>query len=72
MLVCTAPFISARALILCHSILAAVYGQEKMPPNNRTTMMVITTLPTVLGFALIAFVKNKGARLFGYCKLILL
>ncbi|KAH7098978.1 MFS general substrate transporter [Auriculariales sp. MPI-PUGE-AT-0066] len=52
--------------IIVAFIVGAIIANKYMPPNNRTWLMVITTIPTVIGFALIAFTKGMGPRLFGY------
>ena len=49
------------------SIVAAIFINEWIGPGKRTWLMAIFTLPTVLGFALIAWVDTTGVRLFGYC-----
>ncbi|KAL1683548.1 major facilitator superfamily domain-containing protein [Schizophyllum commune] len=53
-------------VIIVLFILFAIFGNERLPEGSRTWMMVFTNVPTVIGFALIAFTKNKGLRLFGY------
>jgi MFS family permease len=47
-------------------IIAAIFINEWIGPGKRTWLMAIFTLPTVLGFALIAWTDNTGSRLFGY------
>ncbi|KAH8824645.1 MFS general substrate transporter [Flagelloscypha sp. PMI_526] len=47
-------------------IVAAVMINNRVPPNNRTWVMVATNVPTVVGFALVAWGKKTGVRLFGY------
>ncbi|KIY43647.1 MFS general substrate transporter [Fistulina hepatica ATCC 64428] len=53
-------------VIIVLFIVVAMFGNERMPKNSRTIMMVLTNIPTVVGFALIAFVNNRGVQLFGY------
>ncbi|TRM57590.1 major facilitator superfamily domain-containing protein [Schizophyllum amplum] len=50
-------------IIIVLFILFAIFGNERLPEGSRTWMMVFTNIPTVLGFALIAFTENKGLRL---------
>ncbi|TFK46759.1 MFS general substrate transporter [Heliocybe sulcata] len=52
--------------IIVAFILAAMYATTRMPPNTRTILMVITNIPTVIGFAMVAWAKSKVARLVGY------
>lgn len=54
---------------MCYSIFATIYANLKTPPNTRTILMVIVTLPTILGFALVAWLPSsaKVGRLIGYC-----
>jgi hypothetical protein len=49
------------------SILGALYVNSKAPKGYRTYLMVATTIPTVVGFAMVAWAKPKAARLIGYC-----
>lgn len=55
-------------VIIVLFIMFAIFVNPLMPPNSRTWMMIITTIPTVIGFALIAFLdsNNKAGRLIGY------
>ncbi|KAJ7132142.1 MFS general substrate transporter [Mycena epipterygia] len=47
-------------------IVAALVVNSKLPKGNRTWLMVATNIPTVVGFALIAWAKPRAARLAGY------
>ncbi|KAG7096489.1 hypothetical protein E1B28_003919 [Marasmius oreades] len=47
-------------------ILLAIYINHKLPPGYRTYLMAVTNLPTVVGFAMIAWCKGIPARLAGY------
>lgn len=51
------------------SIVAAIMANKYMPPNTRTYLMVATNIPTVAGFAMIAWCKGTAPRLIGYCTL---
>ncbi|TFL04919.1 MFS general substrate transporter [Pterulicium gracile] len=53
-------------VIIILFIVAAIFINEWVGPGNRTWLMAIFTLPTVLGFALIAWTEGTGPRLFGY------
>ncbi|KAF9024585.1 MFS general substrate transporter [Hymenopellis radicata] len=53
------------AIISC-IIFLAIFVNTKLPKGNRTWLMAITNVPTVIGFAMIAWCKSKGARLAGY------
>jgi len=53
-------------MVIVAFILAALYANTKMPKNTRTILMVATNIPTVVGFAMIAWGGSKGARLAGY------
>lgn len=48
-------------------IVGALVVNSKLPKGNRTWLMVATNIPTVVGFALIAWAKPRAARLAGYC-----
>ncbi|KAJ7623484.1 MFS general substrate transporter [Roridomyces roridus] len=48
-------------------ILAAIYANNRLPPGNRTYLMVATNIPTVFGFSMVAWAKPKAARLIGFC-----
>lgn len=50
-------------------IFISVYANLKAPENSRTILMCIVTIPTILGFALVAWLPtdNKVGRLIGYC-----
>ncbi|KAJ7743088.1 MFS general substrate transporter [Mycena metata] len=52
--------------IIVAFIVVALIVNKRLPPGNRTYLMVATNIPTVIGFALVAWAKGKGARLFGY------
>ncbi|EPQ52012.1 MFS general substrate transporter [Gloeophyllum trabeum ATCC 11539] len=47
-------------------ILVAMYATQRMPKNTRTILMVLTNIPTVVGFAMVAWAEPKVARLIGY------
>ncbi|KAJ7113689.1 MFS general substrate transporter [Mycena crocata] len=47
-------------------IVGALIVNSKVPKGNRTYLMVATTLPTVVGFAMVAWAKPKAARLIGF------
>ncbi|KAJ7924133.1 major facilitator superfamily domain-containing protein [Mycena leptocephala] len=53
--------------IIVAFILGALYVNSKAPKGYRTYLMVATTIPTVVGFAMVAWAKPKAARLIGYC-----
>ncbi len=55
-------------MIISLIILLAIYVNTKLPKGNRTWLMAFTNVPTVIGFAMIAWCKSKGARLAGYCE----
>ncbi|KAF8909847.1 major facilitator superfamily domain-containing protein [Mucidula mucida] len=57
-----------RALwfIISLIILLAIYVNTRLPKGNRTYLMAATNLPTVVGFAMIAWAKPQAARLIGY------
>ncbi|KAJ7849435.1 MFS general substrate transporter [Mycena leptocephala] len=52
--------------IIVAFILGALYVNSKAPKGYRTYLMVATTIPTVVGFAMVAWAKPKAARLIGY------
>lgn len=54
-------------MIIVAFIVAAIVANRYMPPNTRTILMVMTNIPTVVGFAMVAWCKSSGARLAGYC-----
>ncbi|KAK1234924.1 hypothetical protein PQX77_001865 [Marasmius sp. AFHP31] len=47
-------------------ILAATYINHKLPPGYRTYLMAFANVPTVVGFAMIAWCEGTAARLAGY------
>ncbi|KAJ7600577.1 MFS general substrate transporter [Mycena floridula] len=47
-------------------ILLTIFVNSKMPKGYRTLLMVCTNIPTVVGFAMIAWGKRKAVRLIGY------
>ncbi|KAJ7695062.1 major facilitator superfamily domain-containing protein [Mycena rosella] len=47
-------------------IVAALVANSKLPKGNRTYLMVATNIPTVVGFAMVAWAKPKAARLIGF------
>jgi hypothetical protein len=49
------------------SIVSALYINTKLPKGYRTYLMVATNIPTVFGFAMVAWAKPKAARLVGFC-----
>jgi len=70
LLSCSSSVLCKHASFYSPFILLTVppsYLNKIMPNGNRTYLMILTTIPTVIGFALIAFTTSKGVRLFGYC-----
>jgi hypothetical protein len=65
------PF-SKPNFISANRILITVYVNRKLPKNFRTIIMCILTVPTILGFALVAWLPQhlKVGRLIGYCKML--
>lgn len=59
----------AFLLNVAYSILTAIFVNNKLPKGYRTYLMAVTNVPTVIGFAMIAWCDGKAARLVGYCKL---
>jgi hypothetical protein len=57
--------------ISANRILITVYVNRKLPMNSRTPVMCIISVPTILGFALVAWLPQhlKVGRLIGYCKM---
>jgi len=53
-------------LLIAAMILLTIYVNSKMPKGYRTLLMVATNIPTVVGFAMIAWAPGKAARLIGY------
>jgi hypothetical protein len=53
--------------IIVGFIIGALIVNSKVPKGNRTYLMVATTIPTVVGFAMVAWAKPKAARLIGFC-----
>lgn len=53
-------------MIIVAFIGAAIVANRYMPPNTRTILMVMTNIPTVVGFAMVAWCKSSGGRLAGY------
>ncbi|KAJ7880349.1 MFS general substrate transporter [Mycena olivaceomarginata] len=51
--------------IIVGFIVGALIVNSKVPKGNRTYLMVATTIPTVVGFAMVAWAKPKAARLIG-------
>lgn len=49
-----------------YSIGLAIFINAHIPKGNRTYLMALTNVPTVVGFALMAWTESKGSRLFGY------
>ncbi|KAJ7230726.1 MFS general substrate transporter, partial [Mycena pura] len=52
--------------IIVAFIVGALIINDKLPKGNRTYLMVATNVPTVVGFAMVAWAKPKAARLIGY------
>ncbi|KAK7031408.1 MFS general substrate transporter [Favolaschia claudopus] len=52
--------------IIVAFIVGALIVNSKVPKGNRTYLMVATTIPTVVGFAMVAWAKPKAARLIGF------
>ncbi|PBL04216.1 MFS general substrate transporter [Armillaria gallica] len=53
-------------IIISSIILIAIYINSRLPKGNRTWLMAATNVPTVVGFAMIAWCKGKAPRLIGY------
>ncbi|KAJ7281916.1 MFS general substrate transporter [Mycena rebaudengoi] len=53
-------------MIIVLFIVGAIYINTKLPPGNRTWLMCATQVPTVVGFAMIAWTKPIASRLIGY------
>ena len=86
-LVCKIPYgsfiaivyASANSLPVCsikhftRRIFISIYVSLKLPKNTRTILMCVVTLPTILGFALVAWLPThmKVGRLIGYCAYLL-
>ncbi|KAJ6496763.1 MFS general substrate transporter [Mycena vulgaris] len=47
-------------------IVGALVANARLPKGNRTYLMVATNVPTVVGFAMVAWAKPKAARLIGF------
>lgn len=54
-------------MVIVAFILAAIFVNSKLPNGYRTLLMAVTNVPTVVGFAMVAWCHGKGARLAGYC-----
>ncbi|KAJ7257958.1 MFS general substrate transporter [Mycena haematopus] len=52
--------------IIVAFIIGALIVNSKIPKGNRTYLMVATNIPTVVGFAMVAWAKPKAARLIGF------
>ncbi|KAK7454621.1 hypothetical protein VKT23_011374 [Stygiomarasmius scandens] len=52
--------------VIVSFILAAIYLNYKLPKGYRTYLMAATNVPTVVGFAMVAWCKGQGARLAGF------
>jgi len=52
--------------IIVAFIIGALFVNSKVPKGYRTYLMVATTIPTVVGFAMVAWAKPKAARLIGF------
>ncbi|KAJ6581186.1 MFS general substrate transporter [Mycena capillaripes] len=52
--------------IIVAFIIGALYVNSKVPKGYRTYLMIATTIPTVVGFAMVAWAKGKAARLIGF------
>ncbi|KAF7370876.1 MFS general substrate transporter [Mycena sanguinolenta] len=52
--------------IIVAFIVGALIANSKIPKGNRTYLMVATNIPTVVGFAMVAWAKPKAARLIGF------
>ncbi|KIY67095.1 MFS general substrate transporter [Cylindrobasidium torrendii FP15055 ss-10] len=53
-------------IIITSIIGLAIFINAHIPKGNRTYLMALTNVPTVVGFALMAWTDSKGSRLFGY------
>ncbi|KAJ7493418.1 MFS general substrate transporter [Mycena galericulata] len=47
-------------------IVVAIIANNRLPKGNRTYLMVATNIPTVVGFAMVAWAKPRAARLIGF------
>ncbi|CCA69279.1 related to allantoate permease [Serendipita indica DSM 11827] len=47
-------------------ILVTIFVNNRLPLGNRTWLMVATNIPTVAGFAMVAWGKNTATRLAGF------
>ncbi|KAJ7636091.1 MFS general substrate transporter [Mycena polygramma] len=52
--------------IIVAFIVAALLINKRLPKGYRTYLMVATNIPTVVGFAMVAWAKPKAARLIGF------
>ncbi|KAJ6504899.1 MFS general substrate transporter [Mycena vitilis] len=52
--------------IIVSFIVAALLINKRLPKGYRTYLMVATNIPTVVGFAMVAWAKPKAARLIGF------
>ncbi|KAJ7746848.1 MFS general substrate transporter [Mycena maculata] len=69
LLCATFPYLTRRDnLTDPFSIVAAVVANNKLPAGNRTYLMVATNIPTVVGFAMVAWAKPKAVRLIGFLR----
>ncbi|KAJ3986294.1 MFS general substrate transporter [Lentinula detonsa] len=53
-------------MVIVAFILAAIFINAKLPPGYRTLLMALTNVPTVVGFAMVAWCKGTAPRLAGF------
>ncbi|KAJ3789806.1 MFS general substrate transporter [Lentinula aff. detonsa] len=53
-------------MVIVAFILAAIFINAKLPPGYRTLLMAVTNVPTVVGFAMVAWCKGTAPRLAGF------
>ncbi|KAJ3835329.1 MFS general substrate transporter [Lentinula raphanica] len=53
-------------MVIVAFILAVIFINSKLPPGYRTLLMAVTNVPTVVGFAMVAWCKGTAARLAGF------
>lgn len=54
-------------MVIVAFILAAIFINSKLPSGYRTLLMALTNVPTVVGFAMVAWCKGTAPRLAGFC-----
>ncbi|KAH7878915.1 MFS general substrate transporter [Lentinula edodes] len=53
-------------MVIVAFILAAIFINSKLPSGYRTLLMALTNVPTVVGFAMVAWCKGTAPRLAGF------